>query len=195
MNPPEALELPAARRGQQGPSATVDTGTATGGGAQPATGPQWSPSLGMVSITVTSSKSVPKGAMGVASVRGVGLFSTEAHIASFCVTPASYPLQFWFHVDAEGIPRPSPFTTPAVSVTLAFTPENGRTPTATQAVADPRPAYAGPGAPLVTNFGETLWTGSSGGGILGVAAAMADPDTGTTVRYDDQIGCRLEPCA
>jgi hypothetical protein len=167
---------------------------ASGGGAQPASGIRWSP-LDLVSITVTSSRSAPTGTMGSASARSIDRFGSAGRIDSFCETPARYPLRFWFHVDAEGVPRSTPFIPPPVSVSLAFTPEHGSAPTVSRTESDPRPAYVGPGIPLRTTFGETLWTGSTKSGTLDVAASLADPSTGTTIRYDDTIPCRLEPCA
>ncbi|MGC5221184.1 hypothetical protein ACPW96_01155 [Micromonospora sp. DT81.3] len=170
------------------------TAIPAGGGAQQASGINWIP-LDLISIGVTSSKGVPRGTMGSASARVIDRFGAAGRIDSFCETPARYPLRFWFHVDADGVPRPTPFIPPRVSVSLAFTPEHGTAPTATRTESDPRPTYEGPGIPLRTTFGETLWMGSTKSGTLDVSASLADPSTGTAIRYDDTIPCRLEPCA
>ena len=156
---------------------------------------RWSPDLDPLSIHVSSAKSVPAGSFGEASRSSVRRLGASGTLASFCETPAQYPLQVRFYVDAEGLPRPAPFTPPSVSASLAFTPDGRGAPTDERKVADARPTYAGPGRWLRTSFGDVVSMSAPGSGTLGVVARLADPDARTTVDYTDEIPCRLEPCA
>lgn len=116
------------------------------------------------------------------------------HLEHFCSTPATYPLQIRFYLDAAGRPRPQPFRVPTLSVLADFTPAGG----AARRVAngtDAAPGYAGPGWPLVPSFGELVAASSSQSGSLSVTATMTDPDTATTITYADTVACELVPCA
>ncbi len=155
----------------------------------------WSPSTpGIFSIEVDSSGGRPAGAHGSASSRGVFLFSAMGRLEHFCSTPASYPLQIRFYLDAAGRPRPQPFRAPSLSVVADFTPTGGA-PRRVANGTDAAPGYAGPGWPLVPAFGELVSARSSQSGSLNVTATMADPDTATTITYRDTVACELVPCA
>ena len=148
-----------------------------------------------LSITVTSAKSDPRDAWGFVMPGVHRPFSKDGMIRSFCVTPARYPLEILFHADADIIPRPTPFTPPAVSASLAFRAAGGAASPAAVNVADAKPVYEGPGQPLKTNFGRVVSVDSGADGMLGVTAALQDPDSNTTLQYTDTIECRLDPCA
>jgi hypothetical protein len=154
----------------------------------------WSPSIpGIFSIHVDSSRAQPGDAFGTASSRGVFPFSDQGRLEHFCSTPANYPLQIRFYVDAEAMPRPQPFRAPALSVVADFTPSGG-SPRRIANAADSAPAYRGAGWPLAPAFGELFTASSSQSGVLIVRATMNDPDTANTVTYRDTVACELVPC-
>jgi hypothetical protein len=111
----------------------------------------------------------------------------------FCSTPADYPLQVRFYLDAMAMPRPQPFRPPALSVVADFTPAGGAARRIAN-VADSSPRYLGPGWPLAPAFGEMFAAASSQSGVLSVRAGLNDPDTGTSITYSDSVVCELVPC-
>jgi hypothetical protein len=183
------------RAAQDSPPAVVSAGQ-FGAAADVATpAAQWSKDADPLSIHITSSRSVPTDAFGDATRSSLQRLSANGSLASFCETPARYPLQIRFYVDAMGLPRPGPFIPPAVSTGLTFTLDGNSTPTVERKEADPKPTYLGSGHALQTCFGDVVSMTAGGNGTLGVVAKLADPGTHTTVRYTDDIPCRLEPCA
>ena len=155
----------------------------------------WSPNLpDAFSIAVDSPGSVPRGAWGSASSRGLFPLSAMGRLEHFCTTPAQYPLRIRFYLDSMATPRPQPFQPPTLSVIADFTPTGGA-PRRIADVADSAPRYDGPGWPLAPAFGDLFTASSSASGALGVRAQLSDPATAGGVTYRDSVACELVPCA
>ena len=113
------------------------------------------------------------GCLGMAAPGAHQAFSACGRVEEVCTSPAVYPFRIWFHVDAKGMPRPSPFQPPAVEVIWQFVGAGGATQNGQ--LRDPAAAYAGDGQPLAPNFGQVLHITAPTSGQLWLTLALADP--------------------
>ncbi len=98
-----------------------------------------------------------------------------------------------FVVDFSDAPRPQPFSAPYVSVYFKLTGSGGATKTEINKN-DPNPRYVAPGAPLEPSFGHEFTISSSENANLWVDLHIFDPDSGTSVDYQDNIKFVVTPC-
>lgn len=145
---------------------------------------------------VESQQSVPRRSLGFGGYTWTPEpLGASSHLEHFCSTPAPYALRFRYYVDSAERPRPQPFESPNVSITLEFTPDGeGRAPRSVT-VNDDQAHYRGPGQALATRFGETVSIRGDGGGQLAVFAGLIDPSSGAQFTYIDRVRCVLVPCA
>jgi hypothetical protein len=149
----------------------------------------WTPQV--LAITLWSDDANPKGCYGAASPGISKLFSACGTERKFCAP--DYRFKVWFHVDADLMPRPQPFTPPTVSIDLSFTDSRGASLFARKD-SDSAPAYVAPGKPLRTSFGQVFTVRTSNPGTFSANLTMADPGTGITLAYNDSIACTVDPC-
>lgn len=98
-----------------------------------------------------------------------------------------------FVVDFSDAPRPQPFGAPYVSVYFKLTTSGGATKTEINKN-DPNPRYVAAGAPLEPSFGHEFSISTSESANLWVDLHIFDPDTGTSVDYQDNIKFVVTPC-
>ena len=95
-----------------------------------------------------------------------------------------FRVDVFFHVDAEGMPRPLPFPPPQVGLQWSCTPDGG-VPTDTAVFWDPGPIYRGAGDPLLPNFDNTVGFAVPESGWLTLSARIDDHEG--AVEFDDTI--------
>ena len=95
-----------------------------------------------------------------------------------------FRVDVFFHVDAEGMPRPLPFPPPQVGLQWSYTPDGG-VPTDTAVFWDPGPIYRGAGDPLLPNFDNTVGFAVPESGWLTLSARIDDREG--AVEFDDTI--------
>ena len=98
-----------------------------------------------------------------------------------------------FIVDFPDTPRPQPFSLPYVSVYFKLTTSGGATKTEISKN-DPNPRYVAAGAPLEPSFGHEFPISTSESANLWVDLHIFDPDTSTSVDYQDNIKFVVTPC-
>lgn len=100
-----------------------------------------------------------------------------------------------FHVDSGGIRRPGPFAPPALSLTWSFDGEAGKEPANSGHLEDANPQYQGEGSALKTPLHDPVNLSFQHNGVFGVSIRMQDPETNTTLAYDDRIQVHPDiPC-
>jgi hypothetical protein len=176
--------------GQTAPPA-VTSGPGSGGtpaGGGPAT--QWSTSLLDASIEDSNNPQC----LGTVRAGGGLLFSNKCGNISgpFCQA-AGVTFSVDFTVDAVNGPRPAGFTAPTVRVQLIFVNSGGSTAQKIDKQ-DTKPRYVTAGTPLEPAFGHAFPFSTMESGWLHIHLQLMDPDTSTTIDYNDRVTFTVTPC-
>jgi hypothetical protein len=171
------------------------SGSGSGSGSTPGVPPRpWTTECITINIDAIDKKQ--SGCLGYVSQSANGKFSDCGHMEHFCTVPATFGFRILFHVDYLGVPRPKPFTTPAVSIDLQFVIQEGGVDKVIfhQVQNDPHPVYVSPGMPLQTSFGSKFNISTNKNGKFRVKMESLDADTGIHLLYVDEIECVILPC-
>jgi hypothetical protein len=116
----------------------------------------------------------------------------------FCDPALPFAFSGTFFVDNGGNRRPGPFTPPTLTIEYAFQSEVGKNTTSSGRVEDTHPLYQGEGVGLKTPLAKPIQLAFSENGTFRTQVRMFDPETSTTVEYDDSIqviagtGCNMK---
>ncbi|AIQ11506.1 hypothetical protein [Paenibacillus durus] len=153
-----------------------------------APGAQWNPDQ-FLSISIFPKDST---CFGDATPSYQNLFSSGCGNVEQCGSPFIFDILY--HVDADGVPRPAPFTPPKLTLDVKFIDTSGSVVFQKQAT-DNNPVYRSAGSPLKTTFGTRFTINTTKNGKLQVNLKMLDSDTGKMVRYTDSIQCIIIDCS
>lgn len=108
-------------------------------------------------------------------------------------------LPFGFHgnffVDSGGVRRPGPFTPPILSLTYSFDGDAGKEPANSGRLDDSNPQYVADGSALQTPLHKPINLSFQHNGTFAVQLRLQDPDSNTTVQYEDRIQVSADvPC-
>lgn len=149
---------------------------------------QWNPDK-FLSIAIFPKDST---CFGDATPSYQNLFSSRCGSVNQC--GSIFVFDILYHVDAEGVPRPTPFSPPKLTLDVKFVDTNGNVVFQKQE-SDNNPVYRGVGSPLKTTFGTRFTINTANNGEFQVNLKMLDSDTGKTVRYTDTIKCNIIDCS
>lgn len=153
-----------------------------------APGAQWNPDQ-FLSIAIFPKDST---CFGDATPSYQNLFSSQCGNVEQCGSPFIFDILY--HVDADGVSRPTPFTPPKLTLDVKFIDTSGNVVFQKQAT-DNNPVYRSAGSPLKTTFGTRFTINTTKNGNLQVSLKMHDTDTGKIVRYTDSIKCSIIDCS
>jgi hypothetical protein len=183
---------PMLQRQDAGTAPTTTPTTGPGQGATPTGGGTLAWSSSMLDMAIEDSNN----SQCLGTVRAGGGMQFSANCGNirgpFC-QPAGVAFRVDFVVDAVNAPRPSGFTPPTVTVELIFVNSSGAT---TQNIKkkDTKPKYVSPGVPLDPAFGHDLPFSTMESGWLHIHLQLMDPDSGTTIDYNDRVAFTVTPC-
>jgi hypothetical protein len=107
------------------------------------------------------------------------------------------PLEFsgTFQVDSSGVRRPGPFTPPKLTFDYTFQNERGKDAGNSGHRRDENPQYQGAGLDLHTDLSSPVKLSFHDNGTFTTLLRMEDPDSKSTVQYDDRIQVNANvPC-